>query len=120
MSGPGERGVASVVMVGVLAVVMVLSGAAMVIAGYEVGYHRARAAADLSALSAASAFEQGEDACEQARRTAAQNGAHVTSCDQVGDIVDFVITVQVSVIATIKVAGLPKTITAEAHAGPVH
>ena len=72
VSRTDERGAATVLMVGVLAVVMLLSGAAMVIAGYEVGHHRARAAADLAALSAASAFAQGADGCAQARRTAAR------------------------------------------------
>ena len=115
-----ERGVATVLMVGVLAVVMLVSGAAMLIAGYALGHHRARAAADLAALSAAAVFEQGGDGCAQARRTAVANGAKVTNCEQIGDIVDFVFTVEVTLRATIRVAGLPGTIRAEAHAGPVH
>lgn len=120
MSRTDERGGATVLMVGILAVVMLLSGAAMVIAGYEVAYHRARAAADLAALSAASAYEQGTDGCVQAQRTAAGNGAEVTSCELVGDIVDFVFTVQVSLRVGIRVSGLPRIIRAEAHSGPVH
>jgi len=120
VSRPDQRGVATVMMVGVLAVVMLISGAAMIVAGYALGHHRARAAADLAALSAAAAFEQGGDGCAQARRTAAANGAKVTSCEQIGDIVDFVFTVKVGLRATIRVAGLPGTIRAEAHAGPVH
>ena len=115
-----ERGVATVLMVGVLAVLTLLGGGAMLIAGYEVGHHRARAAADLAALSAASAFEQGADGCAQARRTAAGNGAQVVGCELVGDIVDFVFTVKVSLAVPTRVPGLPRTIRAEAHAGPVH
>ena len=51
-----ELGNASVLVAGILGVVVALSSAALVIAGYAVGYRRARAAADLSALSAAAAF----------------------------------------------------------------
>lgn len=114
-----ERGSASVLMVGVMAVVIVLSGAAMVVAGYLIGQHRARAAADLAALSAAAVFQQGADGCAQARRTAAQNGARLSGCDRVGDEVDFVVTVKVVVDVDTRVVGLPKVIWAEAHAEPL-
>ena len=45
------------------------------VAGYLVSHHQARSAADLAALSGAAAYARGEDACDQARRTARQNGA---------------------------------------------
>jgi secretion/DNA translocation related TadE-like protein len=114
-----ERGSASVLMIGVIAVVVTLSGAALLIAGYATGYHRARAAADLSALSAAAAFEQGRDACAQARQTARQNGAWVDRCGLVGDAIDFVVTVRVSVTARTRIPQLPRKVATEAHAGPV-
>ena len=57
-------------MAGIMGVVVALSSAALVIAGYAVGYHRARAAADLSALSGAAAFQQGREPCAQAALTA--------------------------------------------------
>ena len=91
----------------------------MVICGYLLGYHRARAAADLAALSGAVAYQQGRDGCAEARRLAAANGAGLAGCDEVGDQVDFVITVRVTVAVGLRVPGLPRTITAEAHAGPV-
>ena len=53
-----ELGSASILMTGIFAVVVALSSTALLIAGYAVGYHRARAAADLSALSGAAAFQQ--------------------------------------------------------------
>ena len=62
-------------MAGIMGVVVTLGAVAMVVAGYLVGYHRARAAADLAALSGAAASRSGEDACAEARRTARQNGA---------------------------------------------
>jgi len=114
-----ERGSASVLMTGIVGVVVALSSAALLIAGYAVGYHRARSAADLSALSGAVAFQQGRDACAQARQTARQNGARVERCDLVGDAIDFVITVRVSVAARSRVPQLPRNVVAEAHAGPV-
>ena len=115
-----ERGGASVLVVGMLGVVVALSSAALVIAGYAVGYRRARAAADLSALSGAVAFQQGRDPCGQAALTARHNGALLDRCSQVGDAVDFVVTVRVSVEARTRIPKLPRTVTAEAHAGPVH
>lgn len=114
-----ERGSASVLMTGIVGVVVALSSTALLIAGYAVGYHRARAAADLSALSGAAAFQQGRDACAQARQTARRNSARVEECDLVGDATDFVVTVRVSMPARNHIPQLPEDVRAEAHAGPV-
>jgi secretion/DNA translocation related TadE-like protein len=114
-----ERGSASVLMIGMMGIVVALSSAALLIGGYATGYHRARAAADLSALSGAAAFQQGGDACAKVGQTARQNGARVDRCDVVGDAIDFVVTVRVSVAARTRVPQLPRTVAAEAHAGPV-
>jgi secretion/DNA translocation related TadE-like protein len=114
-----ELGSASVLMAGILGVVVALGSAALVIAGYAVGYHRARAAADLSALSGAAAFQQGRDTCAQAALTARHNGARVDRCGQVGDAVDFVVTVRVSVVTPTRMPHMPRTVAAQAHAGPV-
>ena len=115
-----ERGSATALMAGIMGVVVVLSGAGLVIAAYAIGYHRARAAADHSALSGGAAFQQDRQPCDQAALTARQNGARVVHCSQVGDAVDFVVTVRVSVVAATRVPHMPRTIAAEAHAGPVH
>jgi secretion/DNA translocation related TadE-like protein len=117
--GRAELGSASALMAGILGVVITFSSAALVIAGYAVGYRRARAAADLSALSAAAAFQHGRDPCAQAARTAGHNGARVDSCSRVGDAVDFVVTVRVSVVSGTRLPQLPRTVAAAAHAGPV-
>jgi secretion/DNA translocation related TadE-like protein len=113
-----ELGSASVLMTGILGVVVALSSVALVIAGYAVGYHRARA--DLSALSGAAAFQQGRDPCAQAVLTARHNGARADRCSQVGDAVDFVVTVRVTVVVRTRTPHMPRTVAAEAHAGPVH
>ena len=114
-----DRGNASVLMAGILGMVMALGSGALVIAGYAVGYRRARAAADLSALSAAVAFQAGRDPCAQAVLTARQNRARVDGCSKVGDAVDFVVTVRVSVLPRNRFPQLSRTVAAEAHAGPV-
>jgi secretion/DNA translocation related TadE-like protein len=123
MSGPklvrSEIGSASVLMIGIVSVIVVLSSAALIIGGYAVGYHRARAAADLSALSGATAYQQGREPCAEAAKTARQNGARMDSCDLVGDVIDFVVTVRVAVVARTRIPQLPRTVAAEAHAGPV-
>ena len=113
-----ERGSATMLMIGLMAVVVLLSGTAMLVAGYLVGQHRARAAADLSALSAAAVFQGGGDGCTQARQTARRNDARLTRCDRVGDRVDWVVTVRVAVPTRTRVPGLPRAVTAEAHAEP--
>lgn len=106
-------------MAGMMAVVVVLSGAAMVVSGYVAAYHRARAAADLTALSAAVSYQRGGDPCAEARRLAVRNGAQLTDCERVGDEVDFVITVAVTIAIGRPMPGLPGRVRAEAHAGPV-
>ncbi len=118
-SGRGERGSASMLMVGVMGVVLLLGSAGIVVTSYLVAYHRVRAAADLAALSGATAYARGEDACDQALETARGNGVAVLDCAQTGDLVDFVVSVSVTLEVRIGLAGLPRSVGAAAHAGPV-
>lgn len=104
-------------MAGIMGVVVTLASVAMLVAGYLVAHHSARAAADLAALSGAAAYAGGADACDQARRTARQNGARVIRCERVGDEVDFVVTVRTAVEVRSRVPGLPRRVEAQAHAG---
>jgi secretion/DNA translocation related TadE-like protein len=106
-------------MAAIMGVVITLSAAAVVVAGYLVGHHQARSAADLAALSGAVAYSRGQAACPQARRIARQNGASVASCARVGDEIDFVVTVRAVVAVRSRLPGLPRTVEAEAHAGRV-
>jgi secretion/DNA translocation related TadE-like protein len=114
-----QRGSGTVLMAAIMAVVVALGAAATIVAGYLVGHHRARSAADLAALSGAAAYAQGEDACAEARSAARRNGARTTRCDRVGDPVDFVVTVRVVVEVPVRSPGLPRRVEAEAHAGRV-
>lgn len=112
-----ERGGGTMLMVGVCAVVMMLAYAAMLISGYLIAAHRARAAADLAALSGATAASQGGDPCVTARDNAAAHHAQVTACERVGDQIDFVVTVTASVTVTLTAPGLPTTVSSVAYAG---
>ena len=104
-------------MVGVCAVVMMLAFAAMLISGYVIAAHRARAAADLAALSGATAAGQGGDPCVTARANAAAHRAQVVACERVGDQIDYVVTVTASVRVTLTAPGLPTRVTSIAYAG---
>jgi secretion/DNA translocation related TadE-like protein len=112
-----ERGGGSVLMMGICVVVIMLGYTAMIICGYAIAAHRARAAADLAALSGATSASQGGDPCAAARRNAQAHLARITSCERVGDQIDFVISVTASVATTMRVPGLPRRIGAVAHAG---
>jgi secretion/DNA translocation related TadE-like protein len=113
-----ERGSGTMLMVGVLGVLLALGAAAIWAAGYLAAGHKARAAADLAALSGAVAIQAGGDGCAAARRVAADNGAELSACDRVGDQVDFVISVEVVRRVRTGISGLPAQVSAVAHAGP--
>lgn len=112
-----ERGSGTMLMVGILIVVVTFCLVGVGVAGYLVGYHRVRTAADLAALSGAGALVDHQDACAAAQHNAHSNGARVVSCAQVGDAVDFVVTVRAEVAVGIRVPGLPRRISAVAYAG---
>ena len=114
-----ERGSGSILVLGVTIVVLMFGVAAIGVGGYLVAGHRARSAADLAALSGAADFVAGRDACDGAKRNARVNGARVVSCSQVGDQLDFVVTVQVEIPVQILVPGLPGSAQAKAFAGAV-
>ena len=115
--GRRQRGSASILVAGLMGVVVLLGGSALVVAGYAVAQHRARAAADLAAVSGAAAFLQGQDACTRAREAARDNGARVLQCNQVGDQIDYVVSVRVELDVPIRVRGLPRRVQGLASAG---
>lgn len=112
-----ERGGGSVLMLGVCVVVIMFGYVAMIICGYAIAAHRARAAADLAALSGATIASEGGDPCDSARRNARAHLARITSCERVGDQIDFVVSVTASVATLMQVPGLPERVSAVAHAG---
>lgn len=76
-----ERGVATVLVVGMIAVLMVLVAVGVQIGAAVVTRHRVAAAADLAALAAAGQLVVGGDrACERAGRIAQRMSATMTAC----------------------------------------
>ena len=109
----GERGSASLFAVSCLAVLLVLGAALGVVAAMVRAHRVAQSAADLAALSAATAIGGGRDPCAAGDATAAANGARLVSCRVVGREV----TVQVTVTGP-HWLGQNADLSADARAGP--
>lgn len=117
MNGRGERGSGSM-----LAVTAVLLASLFVVgsllAGIAVaGLGQVRGAADLVAVSAATARAGGEDPCPAAAELAARNGVELARCDTVGDDLDLVVTVVVTRRLELPGSGLGLDLEATANAG---
>jgi secretion/DNA translocation related TadE-like protein len=85
--GSGERGSATVVMLGVVAAVLTLTVSGLLLSSAVLASHQARAAADLSALAAAGALLKGEPspaACRSAGLVATANHGRLQRCVAVG------------------------------------
>lgn len=111
---PGERGSATVVMLGVIGSVLMLTISGLLLASAVLASHRARAAADLAALAAAGVLMRGEPphaACESAARVAARNHGRVQQCIVAGS------EVRLSVAVSAGVQGVGVA-TARSRAGP--
>jgi len=109
-----ERGSATVVMLGVIATVLTLTVSGLWLASAALASHRARAAADLGALAAASALIEGESAsaaCGSATQVVVANRARLRQCLVSGTEVRLVVAV------TAGVTGLGVA-TARSRAGP--
>ena len=108
-----ERGVATVLAIGLMGVLL---GVTVIAAGatrVAVAGHRAAAAADLAALAGAQAVRDGADGCAAAERSALRNQGRVTTCTQEG------LEVQVTVeVQTPRMVGLVWSLPATARAGP--
>lgn len=76
-----EEGSASVTTAGIIAAVTALALAIAAVVAGVANTHRARVAADLSAVAAATALYQGVDACSAANDTAQANGGSVETCE---------------------------------------
>lgn len=88
-----DRGNATVLAVGIIAVVATLALALVSLIATRVDSHRAQVAADLAAVAGAFAHHYGEDGCRRARDTARLNDATVTRCHPEG--ADVVVTARV-------------------------
>lgn len=113
----GERGAATSLVVGAIAIVLTVSLAIGIVTGYLLATHRVRQAADLAALSGAQRLAGGESGCSVAEATARANGARVANCTEVGDALEFAVTVEARVDVTPAIAGLPPEVSATSSAG---
>lgn len=109
-----QRGSATVVMLGVIGSVLVLTISGLMLASAVLASHRARAAADLGALAAAGVLMRGGPAvaaCQSASQVAEKNHALVRQCVASGTEV----RLKVSVVAGVTGLGMA---TARSRAGP--
>lgn len=103
-----ERGAATVLLVCLLTLLLVVTGAVLAVSRVAVARAKVSAAADLAALAAASAGE-----CSAATTVAAANGGVLASCEAVGP--DFQVSVSLPVVV---LSGRELTLSAQARAGP--
>jgi secretion/DNA translocation related TadE-like protein len=111
---PDDRGSTTLVMLGVIGAVFLLTISGLVLASAVLASHRARAAADLAALAAAGVLMQGgpgSAACATAAQVAAVNHARMERC--IASATDVRLSVAVS--AGVEGVGVA---TARARAGP--
>jgi len=114
-----ERGSATVLTVGAIAVVVLMATGVLVVVGAVRDVHRARAAADLAALAAAGPLAGGGQLdCGVGASVAGANGALLTLCARQRDG-SVVVTVAVRRRATPSWPGLPAVVSARARAGVV-
>ncbi|WP_347355062.1 Rv3654c family TadE-like protein [Intrasporangium sp.] len=113
MCRPRDRGSATVLVTGAVAALLVLTAAALTLAGVVAASHRARLAADLTALGAAMVLQVTNDpgaACVRGSGIAAGNGALMTVCRADGHIV--------TVVVEVRAPRWPAPARARARAGP--
>lgn len=109
----GERGSATVLAVGVIAVLILVLGGALTVARVVRSASQAAAASDMAALAGARILQtsSGFAACAEAARSVSGNGAVLVSCVAEGQS----LAVQVSVATGVPGAGPAQ---ARARAGP--
>jgi secretion/DNA translocation related TadE-like protein len=109
-----SRGSVTVVMVGVIASLLILTISGLLLASAVLASHRARAAADLAGLAAAGVLMRGGPgvaACDLAAQVAAMNHGRMEDCIAAGTEVQL----RVGVLAGLKGVGVA---TARSRAGP--
>lgn len=107
-----DRGAGTVLAVTLTGVVLAITLAALMLGSAVVASHRARLAADLAALAGASQTQTGVSAgqaCAEAGRVAAVNGATLSRCSVDGEDVVLVVSVD---------AGVTGQAIARSRAGP--
>ncbi|MEV6411696.1 Rv3654c family TadE-like protein [Kribbella sp. NPDC051718] len=115
MTDRTDRGSATLLSLGIAAVLLGASMMGVLWSAVSIGHHRADTAADLAALSAAQAHQSTPDhACTTATRIANTQGATLKYCHADGDTVTVAVTVRLHLGAL----SMP-LLTSEARAGPI-
>ncbi|NLT28975.1 MAG: flp pilus-assembly TadE/G-like family protein [Propionibacterium sp.] len=114
---PDEHGSATLLIVTVVALLTMVAVGMAIVGVYADAVHRARAGADLVALSAAVGQNRGAAPCPLAEEAARLNEVRLIDCELSGGPVEFAVSVTVEVDVGARVAGLPRAVRAEAHAG---
>lgn len=111
----GQRGAATVLVVGMAGLLMLVGAAAGVVGAIVAAHRSAQSAADLAALAGAATFAEhtGRDPCAAAAEVAAANGALLDSCAVEGE--DLVVEVTVGGPRWL---GQDQDLRARARAGP--
>ncbi len=115
----GERGVGTVLAVAIVMALVTVAAVGLLGLTYAATARSVRQAADLVAVSGAQAQAQGSDACAESRRVAALNQVEVSGCEVTGDLIDFVVEVNVRRSVGWRLPGLPERVAAVAYAGSV-
>lgn len=112
----GEQGSGTVLVVAATGVLLVLTLAGLQLGAAATAAHRARTAADLSALAGATALQEGSgEACTVVAVVAGRNGAKLMACSLGAEES---VAVRVSIGVSIRWPGVPDHAVASARAGP--
>ena len=114
-----EQGAAGVLAVAMAAVLLTVAAVGALVLTYVAAARSVRAAADLTAVSAAQAHAAGADACAEANRVAGANTVEVGECVVTGDAIDFVVEVHVSRQVGVRLPGFPERVRTISYAGNV-
>jgi secretion/DNA translocation related TadE-like protein len=88
-----ETGAGTLLVAAMAGLLLVIGAALALVTAIVLDHRAAQSAADLTALAAARAVAEGDDACAIASATAAANGARISSCTVTGRIVEIEVVV---------------------------
>ncbi len=112
--GRDEGGSATVLGIGLLALLITGALVGATVAGMLVGQRRAASGADMAALAGASALQQGRSGCGRAVELATANNVRLVGCAARGDVVTVKVITEVT-----SALGSRWIVRARARAGPV-
>ena len=115
-----DRGSGTLAMIVITLVVAVGLLIGSMVLAYVLALHKVRGASDMAALTAATHAVQGsgeDQACDQARRIASDNGAQLTSCEVQQAGAEVAASVETTIALTWSFPGLPDHVSSISYAG---